>query len=440
MRSYCALSARAQSWLASLLILALAAGCGPSRPSDSGGEATLRRSIDDGDATRLTLRSFTKTDGRQGELMGVPIYSMMFVAEAEFVSDAMYTTGSLLSSEGGSIKTTPPRAGGSSLDDLFFMSQGLRPAQKGDVLLISGQIDFEKRESGWVGSDVTFRLIHDSVSTSSASSAGGGEQNSQSGVFLGPTDPRCEEFFGAQPASRVTWLDRILRRRPSAARQLPETDLVLWDVATDTTPTSSPVGSIAVLATREVCLGSRLAMVPAEVRDFPDMRVTLTSPNSDGYRVLAVEELFDGGRARLLHRAWLVHPDSGAVIGTLFDPGGDEGEPIFTPTSAHWSPDGRYLAIAHREFLTDRADTALRRPSGILLYSVPAGQRLYFDMSRALPPSCQGLSFFYDILEWSSANELLVQPRRDFVNAITNPREECFSPITLNTQNVASRQ
>jgi len=85
--------------LVGVLLLTTLVACGADRPAASAGEAALRAAIDNGKATRLQLTRFSKTDGQVGELMGVKMYNMAFMASAEFVSDAMFSIGTPLGNQ-----------------------------------------------------------------------------------------------------------------------------------------------------------------------------------------------------------------------------------------------------------------------------------------------------------------------------------------------------
>ena len=150
-----------------VLALALAggagAGCGSRPPSAEAAEAAMRSTIDNGSEVRLRMVSFQKTDGRAMEVMGVKAYDIIFRADAEFVSNAMFSVGMPLVSEGSQITTSDYRApaAGFSWDDFLSSSQGARRASKGDRLRLTGSVSFEARESGWVATGARFTFEHD---------------------------------------------------------------------------------------------------------------------------------------------------------------------------------------------------------------------------------------------------------------------------------------
>lgn len=145
-----------------LVALATAIGCGSGQPSPDAARDALASSLDDGNSTRLRLLSFEKTDGRTREHMGVRGYDLMFRAEVEFISNAMFSVGSPLVSEGKQITTSEyrPPAKGFSWADFRASSQGARAALKGDMLALAGTVSFELRESGWVPIDLSFGFAH----------------------------------------------------------------------------------------------------------------------------------------------------------------------------------------------------------------------------------------------------------------------------------------
>jgi hypothetical protein len=141
-------------------------GCGPGTPSPSLAEAEVRASIDEGAGARLQLVSIQKTDGQAAEVMGVKVYKMLFDGEAEFITDALFTTGGAFDLGSSSIKTTEYQrpAPGFSWNEFGASVQGLRRARKGDQLKLSGYVEFERRESGWIAGGVNFTsIVHDSA-------------------------------------------------------------------------------------------------------------------------------------------------------------------------------------------------------------------------------------------------------------------------------------
>jgi hypothetical protein len=146
-----------RSFGATVLLAVTVAGCAGT-PAERDAISRISGEIDEGRSTRLEFVSFTKTDGRSGEMLGIKVYEMMFQAEYRFASDAMFFEGiPFLTKEG--IMTSeyriPPRG---SLQEMLSQQ---RPALKGDRLLLTGTLGFERRESGWVSTSLRYRTTHD---------------------------------------------------------------------------------------------------------------------------------------------------------------------------------------------------------------------------------------------------------------------------------------
>lgn len=155
---------RSRRALAVLLMTVVAAACGDGKPSTETARATLRAAIDSGNESRLHLVSFTRTDGRASEMMGVKGYEILFTADAEFVTNALFVSGNMFNSEADHISTSEyrPASNGFSWADFGTASQGGRRARKGDRLHLHGTVLFEHRESGWAPAGVQVSVTHDS--------------------------------------------------------------------------------------------------------------------------------------------------------------------------------------------------------------------------------------------------------------------------------------
>lgn len=138
-----------RSCLCTLLCASLAA-CS-SRPSVSDVRAAVSKQLDGGKDERIVLKDVSKTDGQQGELLGVPIYELDFKASAELTADAYYTTGSAFTGTQATITTwptsSPPKTCGQDFASCFSATPHL--AHKGDRLTLVGNANFEKHDSGW---------------------------------------------------------------------------------------------------------------------------------------------------------------------------------------------------------------------------------------------------------------------------------------------------
>jgi hypothetical protein len=94
-----------------------------------------------------------KTDGQSGELAGVKLYELDFEATAEFIENAMYAVGDAIQVT----RPGPTLSQGFSWDAWFNTAVGGRkPATRGDKLLLKGSVRFERKESGWVPTGVSF--------------------------------------------------------------------------------------------------------------------------------------------------------------------------------------------------------------------------------------------------------------------------------------------
>lgn len=133
-----------------LSLICCAAACA-GQPAEADGRAVVARGIDGGDASRLMLTHFTKTDGKAMEIAGVKLYEVQFAALATFRSDAMYELHGAGNKEGAHIVTSPLGADSGVPGELGPAASGQRRAYRGDILILEGTVIFSKRESGWVG-------------------------------------------------------------------------------------------------------------------------------------------------------------------------------------------------------------------------------------------------------------------------------------------------
>jgi hypothetical protein len=109
---------------------------------------------------------------------GLKTYEMMFTADVGIKQDALYAVDAQTSSElgepgGNTIRAQEYRdLSREGLNAFFYASQGLMEARTGDVLHLTGAVTFEKRESGWVPTQVHFTVNHDSAARSHVTQAG----------------------------------------------------------------------------------------------------------------------------------------------------------------------------------------------------------------------------------------------------------------------------
>lgn len=138
---------------ARLLLLCVLSGalCGCShKPSAADGRRKLENQIHQQSNGLVKLVSFEKTDGSMQEMMGMKTYAMSYAAEIEFVEDCLWSGGNNLTGWDGSFRAQrgqAPQDGG--LMDVFYKTQGVKPAKKGERFKFTGSMDFEKTERGW---------------------------------------------------------------------------------------------------------------------------------------------------------------------------------------------------------------------------------------------------------------------------------------------------
>jgi hypothetical protein len=125
---------------AAFLAAVLLAGCS-STPSASEGREVLEKQIENQSKGVIKLLTFRKTDGQEGELMGVRLYAMDFQADIEFNQDC-YWGGPF---GGFEVMTGEPGPFNA------FMFMGKRKARAGERFTISGKLQFQKTEKGWKG-------------------------------------------------------------------------------------------------------------------------------------------------------------------------------------------------------------------------------------------------------------------------------------------------
>lgn len=200
-----------------LLMIATSSGCTSAKPSEKDGKAALSQIVDGGASTRLRVESFSKTDGRPAETNGVKVYTLMFSAALRFDSASMFGVGDPL--EGRRITTTSfhkVSTSGFSWADYFVSNvQGLEPARRGDRLMLTGTIDFERRESGWVPVNLDFRPTHDSTERQTDFTEESLEQANYSMQFASDAAPHRGLVGGFRNANICLSIDPPLSRNTS---------------------------------------------------------------------------------------------------------------------------------------------------------------------------------------------------------------------------------
>ncbi len=123
-------------------------GCS-STPSGSEGREILETTIHTNSEGLIKLVDFEKTNGQEGELFGVKIYSMEFKAEIEFASDCYWNDAFQVSTQ---------------LRPMWAQMQGLQKGTARTKQTITGTIHFEKTEEGWRGDLSSTRVLAGSSS------------------------------------------------------------------------------------------------------------------------------------------------------------------------------------------------------------------------------------------------------------------------------------
>jgi hypothetical protein len=130
--------------------LAIALTSCSNAPSAADARTKLEAQIREQSNSLITLVSFQKTDGAMQEFMGMKGYQMSYAAEVEFNDDCLWSGGNNLMGWDGSFRAEridpAPRGG---VREFFYVSQGLKPAKKGERFRFTGHLNFEKTERGW---------------------------------------------------------------------------------------------------------------------------------------------------------------------------------------------------------------------------------------------------------------------------------------------------
>lgn len=260
-----------RSWL--LAVPLLTSACGPGRPAVRDAEAIVMQAVGTPSPSRIEVGAFRKTDGRPAELAGVALYSLMFEAEARFLTDALYALDGRSSGRASSISTSEyvARSRSFSWGDALNDMQGRRPARRGDVLHLVGEVTFERRESGWIATGLSFTARHDSSTRAAVTET---PTTATSGVRGASADLRGAELAPGMAVGGI-------RRLSSGILCVGDVDFSSW----------VPDGKKVVTLSD-----------PHPVTGFRTLRV----PGGGGY----TEE-------------WTVHPDSSAPLTTNITGGGE---------------------------------------------------------------------------------------------------------------------
>ena len=134
--------------LVSAAILALP-GCSARMPSEGSGKTVLEARIHDMGC--MTLMDFQRTDGQKYEFGGVPFYRMEYTAKIRIDEGCYGAYGN----EDHKLWRFPKKFHLED-DDANLKAMGYRLVGEGDILLITGNIDFEKHGKQWIGHEHLF--------------------------------------------------------------------------------------------------------------------------------------------------------------------------------------------------------------------------------------------------------------------------------------------
>jgi hypothetical protein len=136
--------------------LLLFAACSRGTPSAGDGKAVLQNRICSESEGRITLVRFEKTDAQQGEVFGVPFYTLEWTAEIEFTQPCKWVTG--LFGLGAGFHTRAPTSGAGKGYWDGFLEQSQYPGvlvNPRDRATLWGAVIFRKTEKGWKAEQCT---------------------------------------------------------------------------------------------------------------------------------------------------------------------------------------------------------------------------------------------------------------------------------------------
>ena len=125
-----------------LMLTAVLTGCAPksSTPTIAQSEAALKADVQKASSGTISVVSFTKTEAQSAEIYGVPAYQIKYKALLRTTATARIGRSELS-------PYTP-----SSLSGCFEVPSG-------QEYEITGSIEFEKKESGWVATGINARRL-----------------------------------------------------------------------------------------------------------------------------------------------------------------------------------------------------------------------------------------------------------------------------------------
>lgn len=116
----------------------LLSACSATPTESDAKQAVSQRMQNEVGSTPFEIVSFTKTDGQQAEIQGVPTYTYMYSAKVSFPQG--YRSECV--QQGNSFAGFDCALG-------FANPMAMRPQPKGAVVDYSGSVAFQKTENGW---------------------------------------------------------------------------------------------------------------------------------------------------------------------------------------------------------------------------------------------------------------------------------------------------
>lgn len=125
-----------------LTCLFLLSGCTPSTPSGATGKQVAVSLLAKQGNGLIRLVRFEQTNGQQGELLGVPTYTLSYEAEIELLDDCYW--------KGEAFAARPLDARAGSMQDYLIRGTlGMQRGTRGERHTLQGEMAFEKTERGW---------------------------------------------------------------------------------------------------------------------------------------------------------------------------------------------------------------------------------------------------------------------------------------------------
>ncbi len=178
------------------------------------------------------------------------------------------------------------------------------------------------------------------------------KQPSPTGVIDTIASRRCAAQAAGRSHSRRSFVDRLLGRRKSVAKSLPDSQLMV-------TPEQDAIGAISYLATGEICVGANAVpfrVKPGMANYLSDYYILLSRPSSHGYRILTFGTVPVEYATDTRFYAWIVHPDSQRVLSGDLLSALPVGAALYLPQPGQWAPDGKLLTLVAEWISQDGSD------------------------------------------------------------------------------------